>query len=302
MKIDRIIGILSILLQKERVTASELAEEFEVSRRTIIRDIDDIGKAGIPITTFQGQGGGISIMESFRLDKTLLSAADMNAILSGLGSLDSVSETRRYHQLMQKLSAEHTDTVNIGNQFIIDLSSWDKTIVSYKIELIKKAIDSRTKISFDYFSPTGESKREIEPYHLIFQWAGWYVWGFCTLRNDYRMFKLTRLTNLKCTDIPCDEREIPVYTCDRLRHTQGGIIASVKFDKSLKWRIIDEFGTELPKFCENGDIILEFTWTDIPSFYSYILSFGDKAEIISPKEYRFEFQELLKKISEKYET
>lgn len=302
MKIDRIIGILSILLQKERVTASELAEEFEVSRRTIIRDIDDIGKAGIPITTFQGQGGGISIMESFRLDKTLLSAADMNAILSGLGSLDSVSETKRYHQLMQKLSAEHTDTFNIGNQFIIDLSSWDKTIVSYKIELIKKAIDSRTKISFDYFSPTGESKREIEPYHLIFQWAGWYVWGFCTLRNDYRMFKLTRLTNLKCTDIPCDEREIPVYTCDRLRHTQGGIKASVKFDKSLKWRIIDEFGTELPKFCENGNIILEFTWTDIPSFYRYILSFGDKAEIISPKEYRFEFQELLKKISEKYET
>lgn len=302
MKIDRIIGILSILLQKERVTASELAEEFEVSRRTIIRDIDDIGKAGIPITTFQGQGGGISIMESFRLDKTLLSAADMNAILSGLGSLDSVSETKRYHQLMQKLSAEHTDTVNIGNQFIIDLSSWDKTIVSYKIELIKKAIDSRTKISFDYFSPTGESKREIEPYHLIFQWAGWYVWGFCTLRNDYRMFKLTRLTNLKCTDIPCDEREIPVYTCDRLRHTQGGIKASVKFDKSLKWRIIDEFGTELPKFCENGNIILEFTWTDIPSFYRYILSFGDKAEIISPKEYRFEFQELLKKILEKYET
>ena len=302
MKIDRIIGILSILLQKERVTASELAEEFEVSRRTIIRDIDDIGKAGIPITTFQGQGGGISIMESFRLDKTLLSAADMNAILSGLRSLDSVSETKRYHQLMQKLSAEHTDTVNIGNQFIIDLSSWDKTIVSYKIELIKKAIDSRTKISFDYFSPTGESKREIEPYHLIFQWAGWYVWGFCTLRNDYRMFKLTRLTNLKCTDIPCDEREIPVYTCDRLRHTQGGIKASVKFDKSLKWRIIDEFGTGLPKFCENGNIILEFTWTDIPSFYRYILSFGDKAEIISPKEYRFEFQELLKKILEKYET
>lgn len=302
MKIDRIIGILSILLQKEKVKASELAETFEVSSRTIIRDIEAIGKAGIPIVTSQGQGGGISIMDGFRLDKTLLSNADMNAILSGLRSLDSISTTKRYRQLMSKLSAERTDEINIGNQIVIDLSSWDKTIVSDKIELIKSAIDRRLKIGFTYFSPSGESVREIEPYHLIFQWAGWYVWGYCTLRNDFRMFKLTRLTDLKCMDTPCEKREVPEYTCDKLRHTQGGFTAVVKFHESLKWRIIDEFGTEIPRFCENGDIILEFTWADVPSFYSYILSFGDKAEILSPEEYRADFHKLLKRISEKYET
>lgn len=284
MKIDRVIGILSILLQREKVTASELAEKFEVSRRTVIRDIEEINKAGIPIVTFQGQGGGISVMDGFRLDRTLLSNDDMKAILAGLKSLDSVSDTKRYRQLMSKLSAENPDTINMGNQIIIDLSSWDKAAVSDKIELIKNAIDGRLKIRFTYFSPTGETIREIEPYHLIFQWSSWYVWGYCVLRNDYRMFKLTRLTDLECTDKPCEMREVPEYTCDKLRHTKGEIEATVKFDKSLKWRIIDEFGTELPRFDENGDILLTFTWSDIPSFYSYILSFGDKAEILSPKE------------------
>lgn len=302
MKIDRVIGILSILLQREKVTASELAEAFEVSRRTIIRDIEEIGKAGIPIVTLQGQGGGISIMEGFRLDRTLLSNDDMKAILAGLKSLDSVSGTKRYRQLMSKLSADDPDTINMGNQIIIDLSSWDKAAVSEKIELIRNAIDSRLKIRFTYFSPTGESSREIEPYHLIFQWASWYVWGYCCMRDDYRMFKLTRLTDLECTDEPCELREVPEYTCDKLRHTKGEIEVTARFDKSLKWRIIDEFGTELPRFNENGDILITFTWSDIPSFYSYILSFGDKAEILSPEEYRSGFCELIKRISEKYET
>lgn len=302
MKIDRIIGILSILLHREKVTASELAEEFEVSRRTIIRDIEEIGKAGIPIVTLQGQGGGISIMEGFRLDRTLLSNDDMKAILAGLKSLDSVSGTKRYRQLMSKLSADDPDTINMGNQIIIDLSSWDKAAVSEKIELIRNAMDSRLKIRFTYFSPTGESSREVEPYHLIFQWSSWYVWGYCCMRDDYRMFKLTRLTDLECTGEPCELREVPEYTCDKLRHTKGEIEVTAKFDKSLKWRIIDEFGTELPRFDENGDILLTFTWSDIPSFYRYILSFGDKAEILYPKEYRRDFRELIKNISEKYET
>lgn len=300
MKIDRVIGILSILLQREKVTASELAEEFEVSRRTIIRDIEEIGKAGIPIVTLQGQGGGISIMERFRLDRTLLSNDDMKAILAGLKSLDSVSGTKRYRQLMSKLSAKNSDTINKENQIIIDLSSWDKAAVSEKIELIRNAIDSRLRIRFTYFSPTGESSRKIEPYHLIFQWANWYVWGYCCMRNDYRMFKLTRLTDLECTGEPYELREVPEYTCDKLRHTKGEIEVTARFDKSLKWRIIDEFGTELPRFDENGNILITFTWSDIPSFYSYILSFGDKAEILSPNEYRIGFHELVKRISEKY--
>ena len=103
MKIDRLIGILSILLQEEKTTAPELAERFEVSRRTINRDIEDLCKAGIPIKTAQGTGGGISIMDGYRMDRTILSSKDMQMILAGLRSLDSVSGSRYYSQLMEKI-------------------------------------------------------------------------------------------------------------------------------------------------------------------------------------------------------
>lgn len=306
MKIDRLIGILSILLQQDKVTASELAEKFEVSRRTIVRDIEDICKAGIPIVTAQGRGGGISVMEGFKIDRTALSREEMGAILAGLQSLDSVSGTNRYRQLMDKLDAGNA--VSAGGNIIIDLSTWDKNAVSPKIELIKAAMERHEKISFRYFSPERTEPREIEPYKLIFQWSSWYVWGFCEKRRDYRMFKLTRMTGLTGTGEVFEPRDIPEYTCDKLRHTKGEISAKVKFDKSVKWRIVDEFGSELvddfgaDNYMEDkdGNIVIEFTWSDVPSFFSYILGFRDSAEILEPKEYRKGFAELLKKISEKY--
>ena len=185
MKIDRLIGILSILLQKEKITAAELSQKFEVSRRTIIRDIDDISKAGIPIVTEHGRGDGISIMENFKIDRTLLFSEEMRSILAGLHGLDSVAESGQYRQIMDKLSVDH---IQKDGHIIIDLSAWDKSRVSYKIELIKTAMDNDEKISFKYFARNGESVREIEPYHLVFQWEDWYVWGYCDTRKDYRLF------------------------------------------------------------------------------------------------------------------
>ena len=298
MKIERLIGILSILLQQDKITASELAEKFEVSVRTILRDVDEIARAGIPIVTSQGQGGGISIMDGYKIDRTLLSSAEMTAIFAGLKSLDSVSGTNRYRQLMDKLSV--SDTVNADNHIIIDLSMWDKNAVAEKIELIKSAIEQNRIITYKYFSPQRIEQRSIEPYRLIFQWSSWYVWGFCTKRQDYRMFKLTRMTELKCTDEAFVKREIPEYSCDKLRHTRGEITAEVKFDKSVKWRIIDEFGRENFNEDAEGNIILNFTWADKQSLFSYILGFRECAEIISPAEYREEFLELLKNIYDKY--
>lgn len=302
MKIDRLIGILSILLQKDKVTSAELAEKFEVSRRTILRDMEALSMAGIPILAEQGQGGGISIMEGYKVDRTVLSSEDMKAILTGLQSLDSVSGTNRYRQLMEKISMDDSAAINLNNHIIIDLSNWDKSAVSDKIELIQNAMEQNEKIVFHYFSPNGESSRVIEPYHLVFQWSNWYVWGYCTQRGDYRMFKLTRMTELALANEKCADRIVPEYICDKLRHTEGEIEITVKFDGSVKWRIIDEYGTDFLKYDENGDMIVTFTWSDIPAFYQYILSFGDKAEIIKPIKYRRDFSELLKNMQKKYET
>lgn len=135
MKTDRLIGILSILLQQEKTTAPRLAEKFEVSRRTIGRDIDALCRAGIPICTSQGAGGGISLMEGYRMDKTILTSRDMQMILVGLRSLDSVSGSRYYEQLMEKLKPGASDYVSGRDSILIDLASWYKDSLAPKIEL-----------------------------------------------------------------------------------------------------------------------------------------------------------------------
>jgi len=142
MKIDRLIGILSILLQKEKVTAPYLAEQFEVSRRTINRDIEDLCKAGIPIVTKQGVNGGISIMDNYKIDKTLLTNEEMQDILAGLRSLDSINGTNRYGQLMEKYSAGSSDFLTGNQHVLIDLSSWYKDSLVPKIDLIRTAINN----------------------------------------------------------------------------------------------------------------------------------------------------------------
>ncbi len=196
MKMERMIGILSILLQQERVTAPELARRFEVSRRTIQRDIDALCRAGIPLVTTQGAGGGISIMEGYRVDHTLLTTPEMQAILAGLRSLDSVSGNRQYARLMEKLSAGAGELLPGGAHLLIDLSSWYKSSLAPKIECIQAAIAQEQTIRFEYFSPKGKSTRTIEPYYLIFHWSAWYVWGWCLTRQDFRLFKLGRMTDL----------------------------------------------------------------------------------------------------------
>ena len=151
MKIDRLIGILSVLLQKDKTTAPELAERFEVSKRTINRDIEALNNAGIPISTTQGNGGGISIMEGYRIDRTILTSKDMQMILAGLRSLDSVSGSSYYSQLMEKIKLGSSSFISGRDSILIDLSSWYRDTLAPKIEKIESAIEKRHLVFFKYY-------------------------------------------------------------------------------------------------------------------------------------------------------
>lgn len=300
MKIDRLIGILSILLQTDKVTAPYLAEKFEVSRRTINRDVDTLCLAGIPIVTSQGAGGGISIMSGYKIDRALLTSSDMQAILAGLRSLDSVSGTNRYQQLMDKLSVDNSSLLASNNHIIIDLASWHKSTLAPKIELIQSAIEACRKISFKYYSPKGESLRMIEPYYLIFQWSSWYVWGYCGDREDYRLFKLNRLTDLKCTAGKFDRRHAPAPNFSEWKDVGEGVNVKAAFAQSEKWRLIEEFGADSFEEQADGSLLLKFEFWDWNSAIRCVLSFGNSAEVLEPKELRIRLAQVTDEINRKY--
>ncbi len=300
MKIDRLIGILSILLQQEKVTAPYLAEKFEVSRRTINRDIEDLCKAGIPVTTSQGVNGGISIMEGYVIERTLLTSSDMRAILAGLRSLDSVSGTNRYEQLMEKLSVGTSGMMTGDQHLLINLSSWYKASLAPKFEMIHHAIEHQNQIAFLYYSPKGESRREMEPYHLVFQWSSWYVWGWCEIRQDFRLFKLNRMEELSCTGKQFEKRQVPLPDLSSERIFPANFQAKARFAPDCKWRLIEEFGRESCIQQPDGSLLFTFGFTDKENLISWILTFGDKAELLEPAEIREELRQMGEQIFRKY--
>lgn len=299
MKIDRLIGILSILLQNEKVTAPYLAEKFEVSRRTINRDIENLCKAGIPIVTSPGYGGGISIMDGYKINSTLLTSADMQTILAGLRSLDSISGTNQVSLLMEKLSVGASSLMPGGQNILIDLSSWYKESLAPKIEIIRNAMDNHKILSFKYYASKGESRRMIEPYYLIFRWSSWYVWGYCKDRNDYRLFKLNRMENLDVGEIfSLRSAPLPDVSNERIFPHIYQVRAIVK--KEYKWRLIEEYGKDSFTEQSDGNLLFSFGFTDEESILSWILSFRGGAELLTPEYLRKSLQRLGKELEKQY--
>ena len=300
MKIERLIGILSILLQQERGTAPELSRRFEVSRRTINRDIEDLCRAGIPIVTTQGQKGGISIMEGYKMDRTLLTSEEMQTILAGLHSLDSVSGTNRVAQLMEKLSVGGSDWMSGSQNILIDLSSWYKKSLAPKIEQIRAAMDSHRLLSFIYYSPHGESRRLIEPYYLIFRWSSWYVWGYCATREDYRLFKLNRMEEIQ-PGTAFEPRTVPLPDLRNERIFPGGIRVRALFDPGCKWRLVEEFGPACFEQQPDGRLLFTADYTDEENLLTWLLSFREKVELLEPKQLREKLRDSARQIFDRYQ-
>ena len=282
MKIDRLIGILSILLQKKKTTALELAERFEVSRRTINRDIENLCKAGIPIQTSQGAGGGISIREGFAMDRTLLTSKDMKMILAGLRSLDSVSGSHYYGQLMEKIKPGSSDIVTGSDAILIDLSSWNKDAIAPKVSFIQDAIEERTILAFDYYAPSGDSHREIEPYYLIFKWSSWYVYGFCLMRHDFRMFKLNRMSEIRCLERHFEMRNVQAPNLSIGSLYPPAIKVKAIVEAKMKWRLSEEFGPDCFTVREDGRLLFSGFYSDEDGLLAWILTFGDQMKLLEP--------------------
>jgi predicted DNA-binding transcriptional regulator YafY len=285
MKLDRLLGILTVLLQKDRVTAPELAEKFEVSRRTIGRDIDALCMAGIPVVAHQGAGGGLTIAEGFKLDKSVLTADELSGIIAALKGIGSVSEQSGIERVLDKLRANTDTVVSMREPVIIDLASYYAGQLTEKIEIIKHAILESRVIAFDYYYEKGESHRCIEPCFVIFEWSSWYVFGFCLERSDFQLFKLQRLWNLRLCDEKFVTREIPPEKRDfkaRLFAEEKENKLVALFDPSEKYRLIEAYGLRCYEEIAEG-LRFEIGFTKRDYILTWLLGFGGKVKVLEPE-------------------
>lgn len=300
MKIDRLIGILTVLLQKGRVTAPELALRFEVSRRTIQRDIEDLCMAGIPVITYQGGGGGIGIADGFNLDKSLLKAEELQHVLIGLKSLGSISDNTKIDELIRKLSPKDSP-LQIADSIVIDLSSHYKNSLSEKIALLKTAILNKLKVSFDYYSPGGHRNRIAEPYLITFKWTAWYVLCFCCESQEFRLFKLNRLWKAELLDHTFVPKAIPEDKRDLDEVFKDDAQVTLIFDKSVEYLVIEAYGPESYEVQKDGTLKATLGYTNRAFILSWILGFGDKVIVLSPPDMIEAHQKIIKKAISNYE-
>lgn len=297
---SRLFKIVYYLLDKGKSTAPELSEKFEVSIRTIYRDIDAISNAGIPIYTTQGKGGGIAILEDFILDRSILSTQEKEQILIALQSIVA-TDRNNSGELISKLRSLFQ--VKSTNWIEVDFSNWKKRNTDYNIfDSIKEAILKKNIVFIQYFGNNKKiTQRKVAPLKLVFKSKDWYLYGYCLLRSDYRFFKLSRIKDIEIlSDTYSNEIIIPSVVVEQIE-IENTIPVFLKFEKELAFRVYDEFTEDVIED-KQGNLYVKTNLPDNDMLYSYILSFGTYVEVIEPLEIRERIKNKLSNMLKKYIT
>ena len=297
MKDNRLFRILYYILEKEKVTANELADKFEVSVRTIYRDIDSISSVGVPIFTTQGKGGGIKIDNEYILNKSLFDANEKEQIIAAIQGLEKTNKVYK-SELITKLSALFK--IKNSNWIEIDFTSWGSNNTYQDLfNALKTTIINKNIISFSYNSSKAEKiNRRVKPIRLLFKEQDWYLYGFCLLRNDFRYFKLSRIKDLEVLAINYEDNFENAVLKKELKY-ENIVNTKLKFDKNVAFRVYDEFNEAVIED-KNDNLCVEIKIPNNYKLYNYIFSFGSNVEILEPKEIRNQFKNIIDELAKKY--
>lgn len=298
MRVSRLFHIVYHLLDKGQTTAPELAEKFEVSTRTIYRDIDALSGAGIPIYAEAGRNGGIHLMNDFVLDKAVLSEEEKQEILTALQSIN-ITQNISGSQTLQKLSA----IFNLSSEswLEVDFSRWgNEGTDNEKFERLKSSVIHQKCVKIAYAGSYGTvSERIVCPLKMAYKSMSWYLKAYCMQRQDYRIFKLTRIIDFEVLTDGFSKYSFPE---PEVKSEQSYQTILLRFPQNMAYRVYDEFNETQVSRKENGDFIVSAQMPKDDWLIGYLLSFGTQADIIEPAYLKEIVAQQAKIIYEKYKT
>lgn len=294
---NRLFEIVYILMQKRKVTAKELADKFEVSTRTIYRDIETLSMANIPIYASKGKAGGIGLLDEYVLNKTILSEKEQNQILFALQGMEKMAKQDE-KDILGKLSTLFNKEIN--DWIRIDFSNWSKdNIQENRFEIIKSAILNKHLVQFTYYNSNGEeNKRIVEPLQIWFKDKSWYLISYCKSKEDYRIFKIARIKEIKILQEHF-ERELPKEQKEE-KYKFKSISLELEISKQMAYRVYDEFENSEISKKENGNFIVKVEYPENEWVYGYILSFGEHIKVLSPEKAKKIIKDKLEKTLKNY--
>ncbi|WP_367618625.1 helix-turn-helix transcriptional regulator [Paenibacillus andongensis] len=298
MKLERLISITYALLNNEVISASELANKYRVSQRTIYRDIEAICAAGIPVVSFQGVNGGYGIIKEYKMEKSLLHASDIESLITLLQSTATVFKDDRATETIHRLQTIQSDKMP---SLTMDLGSWRANNAT--LHTLRAAITARHVIRFEYMNSKNERvNRIVEPVSLLFKYYSWYLHGYCRARNDYRVFKLTRMLDL-VTLPELYQRSQPALLQDiSLDYQKEEIVGAVlHFSGRSLAHALDCFYAEDKYFNEDGTLTVTITNpSEVEWLVETILSFGEDVEVLEPLALRQLLKDKIEKMLNRY--
>lgn len=301
MRIDRMLAIVVLLLNRDRVSARDLAHKFEISVRTVYRDIEAINLAGIPVVSYPGNQGGFGIVNNYKLDKQLLTFKDMLSILSALKGINSTLEDSELDSAIEKISGlvpdHQTDQLNLHlNQLVIDIMPWGyQQRQKDFIKVVHQSVIHQRVIRFQYRNYEGGFlEREVEPLTLVFKGYAWYLFAYCLVREDFRLFRLSRMRELTVLNETFERKDADYRDYEQVDLSQVKMLkVKLKFDVKVRSRVEDFYEDNQIEVLADGSIVVETEFPESDWFFSYILSFGIYAEILEPESLRTAFAEHL---------
>ena len=304
MQVERLLRMVFLLISREKVTTQELADYFNVSRRTIIRDIDTLSMANIPIFTLKGRKGGVGIMEQYVINRTFFSQEEKDRIIHGLQLLNATQAPNNSEQLLDKVSALFSDSKEKLEWLEIDFSSFgSQEKEKEKFSSLQYAIINKYVVSFDYFTAElKQNNRTIEPVRLIFKSSAWYVYGYCRFKKAFRLFRASRIKNL----IILDEkfvREVPTESTTKTNYEEHYemIPFVLKFSPKISYQLFDEYGEDCMTMDDDGNYLVSYEYADNDWLIRHLLSFGKYVEIIEPNYMKERMRAEIDKVLENYQ-
>lgn len=310
MKIDRMLTIIVMLLNRNRISAKTLAQKFEISVRTVYRDIEAINMAGIPIVSYSGNNGGFGILENYKLDHQLLTLNNLCSMLSALKGMNSTLEDIELESSIEKLrnlipqdKTQHLDLHM--EQIIIEMLPWAETPQQkQRVREIQNGIIKSQLMTITYRNYANEtSTRQIEPMSLIFKGYSWYLFAYCNLRADFRLFRISRMIDLQIEDRLFIRREKSYREMEKASKNQVSLTSiTLKFTPQVRTRVEDIFDRENIVILNTGEMIVTTQFPEMDWFFTLIFGFGEHVEVLGPERVRRAVATRIKAMHEKYHS
>ncbi|MGN7167552.1 helix-turn-helix transcriptional regulator [Paenibacillus cellulositrophicus] len=293
MKVERLLGITMILLSRRRVNAQTLADKYEVSLRTIYRDLETINAAGIPIVSYAGTDGGYEIMEKYRIERQIVTLEDLKSILVALKGVQASLDDREMDDLLTKIKAlvaksEQDQMEDEGETLVFDTNLWHGGGIKDKSVLVslRQASKHRLVVSFLYTNTEGTAEqREVEPIGLAWKGYAWYLYAYCRTRQDYRTFRVSRLSGLKVYLEQFQSRGVRMEELDARwgnQETGPAVSLLLRFKPRLRVRVEEAFGVENVETEADGSLLVRASYPDNHWMYGMLLSYGPDLRVLEP--------------------